>query len=124
MSFPEVKLDRMKLIESEYENKEGYVYSAVKLIEASKDLPVFEIPLASIDLSILPFSLRNLSEFIFQMQRVKDTDLQYPIILDDMGVVADGYHRIAKAILNGQTTIKAVRLQEMPDADRKVNLNE
>lgn len=119
MDFPKVDIEKMDLIDSNYVDSEGYVYSAVKLIEAAKDLPVFEIPLASIDLSILPFRLDHMDDFIFQMNRVKNTDLKYPIILDSRGKIADGYHRIIKAIYLGKTTIKAVRLLTMPDADRK-----
>jgi len=119
MEFPKVDIDKIYLIDSEYENKSGYVWSALKLIEASKGLPVFNIPLASIDLSFLPFRVDNMHDLLFQMNRVKNTDLKYPIILDDHGVVADGYHRILKAIYLGKTTIKAVRLNTMPDADSK-----
>ncbi|WP_179022062.1 hypothetical protein [Winogradskyella forsetii] len=119
MDYPKVDVEKMDLIDSEYCNKEGYVWNALKLIEASKDLPVFDLPLASIDLSILPFRVDHMHDLLFQMARVQKTDLQYPIILDEMGVVADGYHRILKAIHLGRTTIKAVRLQSMPDADSK-----
>jgi len=119
MEFPKVDIENLDLIDSEYENRKGYVWSAVKLIEAAKDLPVFEIPLASIDLSIMPFRVDNMHDLLFQMKRVSKTDLKYPIILDDHGVIADGYHRVLKAIYLGRTTIKAVRLQIMPDADSK-----
>jgi len=51
------------------------------------------------------------------MKRVQNTDLKYPIILDVKGVVADGYHRVAKAILEGKSTIKAYRLKQMPPYD-------
>lgn len=115
--YPKVEIESMTLIESEYENKEGYVWSALKLIEASKDLPVFDYPLVCIDLSVLPFQVNNMKDLLFQMNRINNTDLKYPIILDDKGVIADGYHRVVKAIMEGHTFIKAIRLTEMPDAD-------
>lgn len=40
-----------------------------------------------------------------------------PIILDDLGYITDGWHRVAKAILEGKETIKAVRIQNMPAPD-------
>ena len=33
------------------------------------------------------------------------------------GFIADGWHRIAKAILRGDETIKCVRLKTMPEPD-------
>lgn len=55
---------------------------------------------------------------IFQCKRVRECSLEYPIILDDVGQIADGYHRLCKAILEGRETIKAIRLLEMPAPDR------
>jgi disulfide oxidoreductase YuzD len=107
----------MTLLESQYEDKEGNIYSALKLIEKSKDYQPFDLPLACVDTGRLPFALNDLEDFLFQMKRVEDTDLQYPIILDKYGVIADGWHRVAKAIYQGQTTIRAIRLEEMPPVD-------
>ena len=71
-----------------------------------------------VDLTDHPFPADNLSQFIFQCKRVQDCSLNYPIILDDCGQIADGYHRLCKAILEGRETIKAIRLEEMPAPDR------
>ena len=51
-------------------------------------------------------------------KRVNQCSLEYPIILDEVGQIADGYHRLCKAILEGKETIKAIRLLEMPAPDR------
>ena len=72
----------------------------------------------AVDLTDHPFPADNLSQFIFQCKRVQDCSLNYPIILDDCGQIADGYHRLCKAILEGRETIKAIRLEEMPAPDR------
>lgn len=116
---PKVKIQGLKLIESRYVDDDGYKYSAVKLLEASKKYKVFNFPLAAINLWEKPFSCNNLDYFIFQMQRVQKADLKFPIILDSNGQVADGWHRVVKAILKGDRTIKAIRLEEMPDFDSK-----
>jgi hypothetical protein len=50
---------------------------------------------------------------------MQQVDLSYPIIQAPDGWIMDGYHRIAKAILEGKTTIKAVRLPALPEPDRE-----
>jgi len=50
-------------------------------------------------------------------QRLSAADLSHPIIIDATGRVLDGVHRVAKAVLQGLTTVRAVRLSEMPEAD-------
>ena len=47
-------------------------------------------------------------------------DLSYPIILGPTGNVLDGVHRVAKAMLAGQTTVRAVRLPAMPPPDEQI----
>ena len=88
------------------------------LFAKAKEYPVLDLPLWAIDLSDEPFESRNLKQFIENVKRVNDCSLEYPIILDDNGQIADGYHRLCKAILEGHETIKAIRLEEMPSPDR------
>ncbi len=88
------------------------------LFAKAKGYPVRELPVWGVDLTDKPFSADNLKDFIFQCKRVRDCSLEYPIILDDCGQIADGYHRLCKAILEGKETIKAIRLEEMPTPDR------
>lgn len=83
-----------------------------------KGYPVIDIQLAGIDLTY--GGLMNSAEmhdFLFQCKRVMDCSLEHPIILDNYGQIADGYHRVCKAILEGKETIKAIRLLEMPNPD-------
>lgn len=113
-----VEIKGTKTLDNTY-TRSGCTWSVPKLIEASKDLPVFEIPLAAIDLNVSVWgNVDNVYEFAVHVQRVKETDLKYPIILDDMGFCADGWHRIVKALMLGKETIKAVRLTTMPPVDR------
>lgn len=115
-TLPKVKIEEIELQENNYVNY-GKTWSAIKLIEHSKRYPVFEIPLAGLDLTRTAWEIQDLDDFIFHIKRTKDTDLKYPIILDHCGVVADGIHRIAKAIVLGNRTIKAIRLETMPEPD-------
>lgn len=51
------------------------------------------------------------------MRLIQEADLNYPIILSSDGGVMDGMHRVAKALLEGEETIKAVRFNRDPEPD-------
>lgn len=105
--------------ESEYHRgNEVWKASTLCLFAKAKEYPVLDLPLWCIDLTAQPFDATTLSQFIFQCKRVQDCSLDYPVILDDCGQIADGYHRVCKAIIEGHETIKAIRLEEMPACDR------
>lgn len=80
-------------------------------------LEPFELPLAGLDLSVLHFSVSSADEFIWQMKRCMNCDTNIPIILDNLGQIADGAHRVCMAIAEGKKTILAYRLQKMPEPD-------
>jgi hypothetical protein len=48
---------------------------------------------------------------------IRDVDPTYPVILGSDGRVMDGMHRIARAMLEGRTTIAAVRFVHDPEPD-------
>ena len=92
-------------------------------MELTKDFETLEVPLSSI---------KELDEnFWFQQDHdvptcraiadharlIQVTDLQYPIILSSNGRVMDGMHRVAKAYLINQKTIKVVQFEEDPKPD-------
>ena len=52
------------------------------------------------------------------IQRIESSESKYPIILSQSGVVMDGIHRVCKALLKGEDTIKAVQFKKTPDADK------
>lgn len=108
----------MELEESRYV-REGKVWKASSLIAwcKAKGYPVFDMPLCCVDLTTEAFGFGSLDNFLFQMARVQNCSLEYPIILDDLGQIADGYHRVCKAILAGKKTIKAIRIVDMPAHD-------
>jgi hypothetical protein len=94
-----------------------------RLVLLSKDLPVREIALDSIDeidtnywfdYGPLDPTVRRVVEHI---RLVQDADLSYPIILGSDGRVMDGMHRIARALLNGDATIRAVQFEVQPEPD-------
>lgn len=91
----------------------GYhVWSVARLIELTKNLPIMDVDLNHI--SIWKKYDITLRELVMHMKAVQDADLSFPIILDEDGEIMDGRHRIMKAILLGEKTIKAVRFDENP----------
>ena len=114
-----VPISNMTFAESEYHN-DGNVWKAQTLYDfaKAKEYPVVDMPLWCIDTGVNGFASEPLYKFILRCKRVQECSLEYPIILDNHGRVADGYHRVCKAILEGKETIKAIRLLEMPSPDR------
>lgn len=118
--FPKVSVDSMSFEESSY-IKGNYRWKAKTLYDAIKlqGLKPFDVPLAAINLENLYFGVDSTTSFIFQCKRVRNCDTSIPIILDNDGVIADGYHRVCRAILDGDESIKAYRLNTMPTPDEE-----
>lgn len=115
---PVIELGNFAFEESIYTRGNESWMATTLLRECRKQhLKPFELPLAGLDLSRLMFSVSSADEFVWQMKRCIDSDYNNPIILDNLGQVADGNHRICKAILDGKNTILAYRLQSMPNPD-------
>ena len=93
-------------------------WSVPRLLELSKSLPVMDIPL---DHLCVYYTYKNLSlrDMVSHMEAVNNADLKYPIILDEDGELMDGRHRLMKAMLMGEKTIKAVRFDTNPYPDRE-----
>jgi hypothetical protein len=92
------------------------------LIAASSDLPVIEIGLDSITDLDTDFWFKfgptpTVRRIIDHVRLIQDVDLSYPIILGSDGRVMDGMHRIARAIIDGHSTIKAVQFVVEPEPD-------
>lgn len=115
---PKVKITKLNLNESCW-CQGGNTWNAAGLVEhcKAKNYISFKLPLAGINTSVMPFTINTLNDFVWHVQRVKNSDLKYPIILDDRGQICDGYHRICKALLEGRTEIDAIRIEEMPEPD-------
>lgn len=88
-------------------------WSVQRLIGLSKDFEVMDIPLNHLNIYSVYENL-TLREMVMHVKAVNDADLSFPIILDEDGEIMDGRHRIMKAMLIGEKTIKAVRFDENP----------
>lgn len=88
-------------------------WRVTELRELTKNEPVFQVPLAFLPLKEHDFGTEHgLVSFARHMKHVMECDLSYPIIFDEYGTILDGRHRIVKALIEGHTTIAAVRVPE------------
>jgi hypothetical protein len=94
-----------------------------RLIRLSADLPIRQVPLETItdvdtdywfDGSAEVATVRKVVEHI---RLIRDVDPSYPVILGVDGRVMDGMHRIARALLDGRTSIRAVQFEVHPEPD-------
>lgn len=116
--LPIVQISKVSIVENYFTDQDGYVYGTAKLIQHSKQYKEFDLPLCGIDLRRNAWRIDNVDDFIHHAKRCSDADLKYPILLDHYGTIADGMHRLVKAIVLGKKTIRAIRLETMPTADR------
>lgn len=89
-------------------------WSVARLFELSRDLEVMDVPLRHLNMYSLyeKITLREMAGHVFA---VNNADLKYPIILDEDGDLMDGRHRLMKAIINNEETIKVVRFDTNPE---------
>jgi len=107
---PIVDFSNREPLQGYYVDGAGDQYSVARLIdEASRHTP-FDIPLAALALDAPIWKNANITLLAYHVMKVMEADLKYPIILDWNGEVADGRHRIIKALTLKKRTIKAVRL--------------
>ena len=104
--------------ENEY-HKNGCSYKVTDIIELSKHYESFDLPIAGIDISVMPWGGQTIKSFCYHTNRIEKITGNYPIILDDEGFICDGWHRLVKSITSGFTHIKAVRLKIMPEPIKK-----
>lgn len=90
-----------------------HMWNVARLMQLAKDLPVMDIPLMHLNV-YYTYEKLTLRELVMHMKAVEDADLSFPIILDEDGDLMDGRHRVMKAMLTGEETIKAVRFEENP----------
>jgi len=95
-------------------------WRVTSLIERSKDLPVFDLPLCAIYSASKVWEdsrIDNAYTLAQHVRRCRDVDITKPIILDAEGFIMDGWHRVARALADGRATIPAVRFEVTPPPD-------
>lgn len=88
-------------------------WSVARLVMISKDFDVFDAPLQVLNI-YHQYNKLTLRDMVMHMKAVNNADLSCPIILDEDGDIMDGRHRVMRALLDGETTIKAVRFDVNP----------
>lgn len=111
---PKVRLATAEPLQDYYRDADGNQYSVARLCDDSKSLPVFDMPLAGVSLSSRPWDGDDMTWLAFHVKKCMDADLSRPILLDWNGDIADGRHRVIKAIALGKSTIKARRMNWRP----------
>lgn len=120
---PKVKMRDVDPLQDYYIDCDGAYYSVARLVDDAKTLPVFDVPLAAIDLTGIIWRDSNIYDLSFHSKKVIEADLSVPILLDWHGAIADGRHRVIKAIATGKTTIKARRMQWKPTPDHPAKVD-
>lgn len=111
---PKVKLGDFDYRDSDY-RVGGNIYDVTDLIKASSGLEVFDLPLGALDLEAAPWRDSSIILLCYHVNRMNKANMDYPVILTPGGYICDGWHRVAKAVMGGMETIKAVRLEVMPE---------
>lgn len=102
-----------------------HVWSVPRLWSLSQELPVKTIlveSVAALDVDCWfgedEPTIRRVAK---HCQRIVDADLTYPIILHADGSLMDGGHRVAKAVMLGYDSIRAVQFEVTPEPDAIVD---
>ena len=102
-------------------DEDTYIWDVHRLVRLSQSFTFIPVPLVEIqeldEAYWFPDTHPTTQQIIDHIQLVQEADLQYPIILCADGRVMDGMHRIAKASLQGQLSIQAVKFAVTPSPD-------
>ena len=113
-------VDDFSFEESGYERGNEY-WKAETLYDYVKKnkLKPFRYPLAAFNMNKVysQFDNYNLYNVIYQIKRIANCNIDIPIIIDNIGQIADGLHRVVKAISMDKEYIMAYRLLDMPTPD-------
>jgi hypothetical protein len=93
-----------------------------RLIRLAADLPTEEVALDDLPEIDSEYWFDELErptvrKVIEHFRRVNEVDPSYPVILGPGNRVMDGMHRVARALLEGRTTINARRFRDLPEPD-------
>jgi len=104
-------------------NNGFYAWDVKRLATLSKDLPVFNIDVKNLHEVDEPYwygagNVRpTVRDLLAHFTLIEQVDLSYPIILSSNGRLMDGMHRVAKAVMMGLATIRAVQFTVDPEPD-------
>lgn len=116
-AYPAVKIDGCFVADNTY-SSDGKVWTVTNLIVRAVNLEPFDLPLAAIySGSEVWTPVGSAYGIAHHVRRALDVDTSHPIIMCQQGFIMDGWHRVLRALIDGKTTIKAVRFVETPPHD-------
>jgi hypothetical protein len=109
-------------IRSKVIGKKVHIWNVERIWKLAEELPKKMIDVESIteldvDCWFSPYDIPSVRNVARHAKRIYNADMSMPIILDYDGSVIDGFHRLAKALLNGDEQIKAVQFNKEIPAD-------
>lgn len=113
------KIIKEELNNTSWETEDGKV-TLTQLLDATKDIPVENIPLEKLKPFLLKWDDKK------ELIRIDKVDLTYPILVFVKGnkflTIIDGNHRVHKAIQQGEKEIKGklIEIDKLPERIRKV----
>lgn len=113
-NVPKIKLAKIDPLQDRFEDGTGDYWGVARLIDDTKNLKPFNCPLAALDLSHIIWKNSDMVDLAWHCKKVNEADLEQPIILSWDGSIADGRHRVIKAIISDKRFIKAVRMHWKP----------
>ena len=102
-----------------YISWKGWDYSVAELIQHAEKVKVIKAPIEAIDMTYSAPNDNTILSFVEHVKRCNEANIKYPILLAPDGFILDGRHRLAKLLLNGASTVKIKRLNDMPEPYRK-----
>jgi hypothetical protein len=98
------------------ENYKRSIWRVTDLWAAAKGLTPFTIQLSDLedtyDTWLGRFQDPDYIPSDEDSRRIREADLKYPIILHPEGFIMDGFHRVAKCLKEGTSTIQAVQFTD------------
>jgi hypothetical protein len=102
------------------------IWEVDRLLALARDLPVEIVPLASLPGADVVgwigrpenFGRLTTREVVEHFRRVRAADLSRPLLLSCEGWLMDGFHRLARALLDGVAELPMRRFPVDPEPDR------
>lgn len=92
----------------------GRKYDVHTAIRYAEGLPVKKVDLSTLYLYYAAPCSDDLLSFVDHMRQSLNADKTKPIIMNELGVIIDGRHRLSKALLDGDKTIPVVKFETDP----------
>jgi len=98
----------------------GEFWKATSLYAAAEEqgCKPYRLPLKFIDMSDERWKRSGrIVDVAHHYMRIRNADTSIPIIISPVGGILDGYHRIVRALVDGEKYVMALRLTDMPEPD-------